>query len=125
MQDHLRYYWNDPRGIEIRVRMVEKHASLWPGRMPALGELRGQEEEDTRAWFRDVRAVEGMVLRDGRTLEFAEAFESLKESRRLLIRTYAPWWRDADASARGDAAWQAETDDNEVQTVMSLGELDE
>ena len=121
MREHMGYYWRDPTGISIRERLMEKHTSLWPGRMPALGELRGQEEVDTRAWLRDFHALEVLVMRDGPSLEFAEGFEGLKERRRQLIRTYAPWWRDgADAMTRGNAAWQSEADDCEVQTVISL-----
>ena len=107
MQDIDRYYRSDPEGISIRLALKEKHASLWPGRMPPLCELTGAEERETRAFFDDLGKLEGVVNQEGRSLHVEEEFEALKERRRHLIRTYAPWWgeaADAAAAAAADAA---------------------
>ena len=84
----VHYYTENPEGIAIRAALLDKHVSLWPGRIPPLGELRGAEEAQTRAWFCDFGRLERACERDGWTVGAAEDFEALKEKRRNLIRAY-------------------------------------
>ena len=103
VMDTLSYYASDPKGISIREALVEKHASLWPGRMAPLCELSGAEETDTRAWFRDLGALEAACQQDGWTIYIEDEFYALKERRRRLIRAYAGWWGAADDAAAAAA----------------------
>ena len=117
--DIVAYYLEVKEGIMIREKLIELHMSLWPGRMKPLGELRGQEDRDTRAWFRDLTALELLWSAEGETAGFFDAFDALKERRRELVRTYAPWCRNVQPGLLASAA-TADEDDGVVQTCVSL-----
>ena len=119
VDDIYAYYTEDAEGVAVRKKLILKHMSLWPGRMKPVCELQGEEDRDTRAWFRDLGRLELLWSTEGETVEFFNTFDALKERRRELIRTYAPWCRNLrTALLTGDA--MVEEGDGAVQTVVSL-----